>query len=294
MDEQATKHWSRIVVDDVRITSRRVGLATARGGMLAARWWGRVAAWYRFVHRRRPDFRFGVFPGAMRSAEILAISLSVVLGLILVADTVFLAMLHMRHAATLAVFAHLTRLGQSAWILYATGAVVLAVSFWPERGLARRRRVWLHGVLLVAYYLFTTVAFSGLLTTLCKNLIGRARPQFVPETLVWFSRPFGDRYDFASFPSGHATTAGALCVGLALLVPRLRVFIVLAGIWVAVSRPVLGVHFPSDIVAGFCFGGAFSYFYARAFARKRLLFAFDDDGRPKPRPVTGRSAAARS
>ncbi|MEC9342964.1 MAG: phosphatase PAP2 family protein, partial [Pseudomonadota bacterium] len=64
-----------------------------------------------------------------------------------------------------------------------------------------------------------------------------------------------------------------------------RVFILLLGVWIAVSRPVLGVHFPSDILAGFCLGGVFSWLYARAFARKRLLFGFNRDGGLRVRPV---------
>lgn len=285
MDQQAPQHWSRIVADDVRTASRKAGAATTRGGNFASQWWRNIAAWFRFVHYRRPDARFPVFPGALRSAEILAVFASLVLGLVLTADTIFLELARRMEPGTVALFEHLTRLGQSAWILYLTGAVVLAVSFYPGHRLPRARRVWLHGVLLVAYYLFTTVAFSGLLTNLFKNLVGRARPQFVPDGMVWQSIPFGGNYDYASFPSGHATTAGALCIGLALLVPRLRVFLVLAGVWIAISRPVLGVHFPSDIFAGFCFGGAFSYFYARSFARKRLLFAFDREGRLVLRPL---------
>jgi undecaprenyl-diphosphatase len=299
MSEQAdksadnTESWLQVIVRDMREFARRTGHGTVESRRLTGLWGLRVAAWFRFVHRRRPDTRFAVFPGYRRSAEILAVFASIVLGLVLVADTIFLTTLHSRDAFTLTLFEHLTRLGQSAWILYATGAVLLAVSFYPSEGLPRYRRTFMHGVILIAYYLFTTVAFSGLLTNLFKALFGRARPQFVPEGMVWFSMPFGDHYDYASFPSGHATTAGAFAVGLALLMPKLRVFILLAGIWIAISRPVLGVHFPSDIFAGFAFGGAFSWFYARAFARKRLLFGFDDKGGLRVRPVLKRGRNGR-
>lgn len=291
MSEQAdksangTQSWPRVIVRDMREFMRRTGHGTVEGSRLTGLWWSRVAAWFRFVHRRRTDTRFRVFPELRRTAEILAVFASIVLGLVLAADTVFLTMARSRDAFTLALFEHLTRLGQSAWILYATGAVLLAISFYPSEGLPRHRRAFMHGVVLIAYYLFTTVAFSGLATNLFKTLFGRARPQFVPEGMVWYSVPFGDHYDFASFPSGHATTAGAFAIGLALLLPKLRVFVVLAGIWIAISRPVLGVHFPSDIFAGFAFGGAFSWFYARSFARKRLLFGFDDKGGLRVRPV---------
>lgn len=293
MSEQADKpeetaNWSRVIVQDMRDIAQRARAGAADGHHLTGLWWTRVAAWFRFVHHRKIDTRYPVFPGLRRSAEILAIFASAVLVLVLAADTVFLAMARSRDPGTMALFEHLTRLGNSAWILYLTGAIVLAISFYPADGLPRYRRANLHGMLLIAYYLFTTVAFSGLLTDLVKFVIGRTRPPFVPEGMVWYSLPFTAGYDHASFPSGHATTAGAFAVGLALLVPKLRVFVLLAGMWIAISRPVLGVHFPSDIVTGFCFGGAFSWFYARSFARKRLLFGFDEKGGLRVRPVLKR------
>lgn len=284
MSEQVDKsadtneRWSQVILRDMREFAQRTGHGTLEGGRQTGMWWQRVAAWFRFVHHRRVDTRFAVFPPWQRMAEIFAIFASIVLALVIAADTLFLSMAHSGDAGTRALFKHLTLLGDSAWILYLTGAIVLGISLYPAGGLQRARRVNLHGVLLIAYYLFTTVAFSGLLTNLLKFLFGRARPPIVPEGYVWFAQPFTADYDFASFPSGHSTTAGALAVGLALLLPRLRVFILLAGLWIAISRPVLGVHFPSDMFAGFCLGGAFSWFYARSFARKRLLFAHDEKG----------------
>jgi len=132
-------------------------------------------------------------------------------------------------------------------------------------------------------YFFTAVAFSGLLALLMKNAIGRARPPIVEGMQVWQMSPFGDNYDFASFPSGHATTAGAVSMALALMFPRAAGLFLLAGIWIAASRAVIGVHFPSDAVAGLLFGALFSWLYARSFARKRLLFEFGATGRLKLR-----------
>ena len=62
------------------------------------------------------------------------------------------------------------------------------------------------------------------------------------------------------------------------MAPRYRLFFAILGMWIAISRPVLGVHFPSDIVAGLTLGSGFTYVYARSFARKRLLFSFTADG----------------
>lgn len=270
--------WIDVIAADIRSG------AQAAGGFLSG--WGRqVGSWFRFVHYRKPDLRFPVLGGWLRSAELAAIALSAVLLVMLVADPLFAAMLRERNAFVISLFRRITELGEAAWALYLAGAALVALSLIPRQSVTRRRRIDLHDVQLAFYYVFTAVAFSGLISTFLKNLIGRARPEFTPEGMIWLSRPFGDNYDFASFPSGHATTAGALAMALALLAPKLRVFVLLAGGWIAISRPVLGVHFPSDILAGFAFGAWFSWIYARSFARKRLLFVFRPDGGLRLRPA---------
>jgi undecaprenyl-diphosphatase len=235
----------------------------------------RIAAWFAFVSRRRIDRRQAVFP---RSFPVFA-----ALGVAAIAATVrFADAPYLAAAKGTPIFGGffgiVTRLGESAWSLYASGAVVIAILLAGEANLRGARRAARHRLLLYGYYLFTAVAFSGLLANLAKNLIGRARPPFTPPGEIWLSRPFGDNYDFAAMPSGHATTAGAVAVALSLLFPAARVFFLLIGVLIAISRPALGVHFPSDVLAGFLFGGAFAWLYARSFARKRLLFAFGPRG----------------
>ncbi len=282
--------WSGVIRADAAGICRSVLSQTRTRAELGARWWRGVARWFGFVNKRRTDSRFAVFPGLLRGAEWLAVVASLIYALYLVADPLFLSMLRERDPFTMNIFEAVTRLGQSAWVLYLAGAIVLAISFFPTNRLGRRRRVQIHDLLLVAYFVFTSVAFSGLIANLLKNLIGRARPEFTPEGLVWLSKPFFDNYDFASFPSGHATTAGALLMALSLLAPKLRVFFFIAGIWIAISRPVLGVHFPSDIFAGMAFGAGFTWLHARSFARKRLLFSFAPDGMVKVKPAVARLA----
>jgi membrane-associated phospholipid phosphatase len=273
--------WRGVIAADVALFS-------VLAGSIAHGWSRRVAAWFRFVHRRRADERFSVFPSALRMAEITLAIASIIIALVLVADPAFMAMLHSRNELTMMIFEVVTRLGASSWILYTAGAVILVLSIYPPAGLKRSVRLKMHDWVLAMYFIFTSVAFAGLLTNLMKNVIGRARPQFTPSGHVWFSNPFGDNYDFASFPSGHATTAGALAMALILLAPRYRVVFALLGVWIAVSRPVLGVHFPSDIFAGLAWGAGFTWIYARSFARKRLLFAYEPDGSLRVQAKLGR------
>lgn len=262
-----------------RFLAREGGeLATAFLTVLGV-WWYGVVEWFRFVHHRRSDTRFPVFPSPMRIAEAAAVAASAIAIAVLVADPMFLAAMASVEGKTGGIFGTITWFGKTDWILYPTGIALICFSLWRRGWIGRRSVPRWHAIMLAIYYLFTAIALSGLIALMLKNLIGRARPPFVSPGEVWESVPFGDSYDFASFPSGHATTAGALAIALALLFPRLRVFFLLAGTWIAVSRPALGVHFPSDILAGFALGAGFSYYYARSFARKRLLFAFDDNGR---------------
>lgn len=263
--------WWKVIAGDV---SRFVGALVALPGY----WLGQTGGWFKFVHQRQTDNRFTVFPTLPTLLAWLAALAACIFGLFWFADPAFQAMLQHRDALTLKIFNHVTRVGESGWILYASGIVLLVISLFPASKLDRRPRLKLHDVLLIAYFLFTSVAFSGLLANLFKGIFGRARPLFTPDGITWFSKPFGGHYEFASFPSGHSTTAGALMMGLILLVPRFSGFFLFAAVVIGLSRPVLEAHFPSDVFAGLALGAGFTYLYARSFARKRLLFAFGRDG----------------
>jgi undecaprenyl-diphosphatase len=66
---------------------------------------------------------------------------------------------------------------------------------------------------------------------------------------------------YQSFPSGHAANSMIVYLALALLAfddPRHRRWAVagalLLSFLIGLSRPMLGVHWPSDVVAGWAFG----------------------------------------
>lgn len=101
--------------------------------------------------------------------------------------------------------------------------------------------------------LFLGISLSGrFLVDLQKAWIARPRP----DTHIHL---VGTRTD--SFPSGHAASSVLVWVTLALLIPagsrwRRPALIAagLAALLIGASRPMLGVHYPSDVVAGWCFG----------------------------------------
>jgi undecaprenyl-diphosphatase len=94
------------------------------------------------------------------------------------------------------------------------------------------------------------VGTAALLVTLLKDLFDRARPPVADPGLD----PIGIVPASASFPSGHAATAFAAAVAVALVYPRLgRPLLALAAV-IAVSRVYLGVHYLLDVAAGTLLG----------------------------------------
>jgi undecaprenyl-diphosphatase len=133
-------------------------------------------------------------------------------------------------------------LGKPAFLFVLVGAVVVWLSW------RRARRL--------AMFLVVTCLGGGIVNSLVKLAVGRARPE-VDEPIA---EAFGK-----SFPSGHAMGSticyGALVVALVPLLPRrarrpaAAAVAVLVGA-IGASRLVLGVHFLSDVLGGFVLGAA--------------------------------------
>lgn len=268
-------------------------LQTVRDDLRA--WAGGVQEWWFFLANRRKDTRFGVFPHWFTLLEWLAIAASAITFTVLVFDRLYLREMAQELGADGnggGFFSLITDTGKSSWVLVLTGAILIALSVaTSSRFKGAARRVW-HRVVLIAWYVFFSVAASGIAANILKLIFARARPEYVPDGMVWFTGHFTDTFIYGSFPSGHSTTAGALATALALLFPRLRTFLLLAGAWIAFSRPAVGVHFPSDALAGFALGAAFSYYSARNLAVYRLLFHFDEAGRVRIRGEAGEAYRA--
>ena len=97
-------------------------------------------------------------------------------------------------------------------------------------------------------------ATSGL-----KALVGRPRPYVALPGVQLRAEQMGrelSRSDFYSFPSGHASTSAVIATSWSLSHPRWYV-IAPGAVWaasVATSRLWLGVHYPSDVLAGALLG----------------------------------------
>lgn len=110
-----------------------------------------------------------------------------------------------------------------------------------------------------AVYVLLSVIGGALLSSILKIVIDRARPDLVEQL---------DVIHTASFPSGHAliTTVTYLTLGSLVVrqVPTMRekAYVMGAAIFVAllvgVTRVYLGVHWPSDVIAGWALGTAWA------------------------------------
>lgn len=97
------------------------------------------------------------------------------------------------------------------------------------------------------------------LNSALKYSFARPRPEFIVPGAKVFT---------ASFPSGHAALSAITYLTIAALLAgttksaRLRIYFVSVGVsltlLVGVSRVYLGVHYPSDILAGWCVGSAWA------------------------------------
>ena len=105
-------------------------------------------------------------------------------------------------------------------------------------------------------YIGQTVLVSALITTVLKCAINRERP--------FITYPYLEKVTSGgspSFPSGHTSEAFATATSLSIAFPKWYV-IAPSYVWasaVGYSRMDLGVHFPSDVLAGAITGAGSAY-----------------------------------
>jgi membrane-associated phospholipid phosphatase len=174
------------------------------------------------------------------------------------------------------VFEVITKLGLSGWFLYPLGILLLLIAA-ADRATAPR---WVRGVLWAFAvrlgFLFTAIAVPGLFVAVIKRLIGRARPwsgrdPWSYQLLVW-------QPEYASLPSGHATTAFAAAIAVGAVWPKARPVMWCYALLIAASRIIVSAHHPSDVVAGAIVGTIGALLVRNWYAARRLGFLVSADG----------------
>ncbi|HYI49772.1 MAG TPA: phosphatase PAP2 family protein [Allosphingosinicella sp.] len=139
--------------------------------------------------------------------------------------------------------------GRAARMITELGSFPVVMSLAAIGGLLLARRGQIRAALLLVALPLT----SGIIVETLKRWIGRLRPHDQEHMLV--------EVQSYAFPSGHTTNATVVWLGLALLLVRggrARPIAIAAAALLAVaiglSRNMLGVHWPSDVVGGWTFG----------------------------------------
>lgn len=173
-----------------------------------------------------------------------------------------------------------TAFGVSTYMFVVSGTVALW-AFLARRGAKRARlRERLTRVAHAAVFFFAAIAVSGIIVQAIKHLVGRARPTLLRQVGSFSFHPFSWPNAYASFPSGHTASAFAAATALSLLAPRWRLVWFAAATAIALSRVVVGQHYPTDILAGAALGMVVTMALARDFVSRGLHL---------PAPPTGDS-----
>ena len=135
--------------------------------------------------------------------------------------------------AELAVMRALGYAGEWGAIWVATGVTGAALD-------SRRRPRWLAA---------TAVAPASIVINFAvKRTVGRNRP------LITDHPPLAKAPTNLSFPSTHSTSSMAAAGALSRVEPRAKVPLHLLAAAICIGRPYLGMHYPSDVIAGAAFG----------------------------------------
>lgn len=184
-------------------------------------------------------------------------------------------------------FLLITDLGLSDWYLIPS-LVLLIVSALlallipkptPKRALWQMTGLWA--------FFFVGVGLPGLLSNLIKRVIGRGRPELFEQVGPLSFQNFFNDWTYQSFPSGHATTAFALCFVVSFLSPRWFPWMLAFAIMISLSRIVVGAHYPTDVLGSVLVGTLGAYAVRNFFASRGWVFQRLPDGRIDMRELTG-------
>lgn len=159
-----------------------------------------------------------------------------------------------------------TALGSIIVVIILSGAVLGYLLMLGKRG--------------PALLLLMSVAGGTALNDLLKYVFARPRPDLVlPATQVFTS----------SFPSGHAAVSAVVYLTLGALLARdapsvagkiyVMAVAILIVFLVGVSRVFLGVHYPTDVLAGWCIGSAWALTCWLAANRLQNRRVMESDGK---------------
>lgn len=148
-------------------------------------------------------------------------------------------------------------LGEAAWYLVPSMLVFLFARF-----IVRRPALAARGL-----FVFLGVALAGLACDVLKIVVGRSRPWVLFAGGGYNFWPLHFNSNYQSFPSGHAASAAAAALALAVVAPRYRLGLLLVAALIALTRVVALAHYLSDVIAGAALAWLVVVSVQRLFAR---------------------------
>lgn len=124
-----------------------------------------------------------------------------------------------------------------------------------------------YGILIILTFIGGIQKLHQIISTICISLLGvivykllklkivRPRPYQVHQIIMPRERPL----DVFSFPSGHTMQAVLFTTSIGYFWPLLLWFMIPFSILVALSRMILGLHYPTDVIVGAILGFILSF-----------------------------------
>jgi len=124
-------------------------------------------------------------------------------------------------------------------------------------------------VILFIYFVYSkkagqriafTVFGSLLLNNSLKGVINRTRPFDNPKAEYQLDSAITDHATGQSFPSGHSQNSAVSYTSIGILFKKKEIWVIVALLIaiIGLSRVVLGVHYPTDVIAGITLGISFA------------------------------------
>jgi membrane-associated phospholipid phosphatase len=231
----------------------------------------------------RPPRHALLWPSAGQLTLFAAVAIVALLAVMVQIDGWSLAHVRKLPGGLVEAFNRFTDLGKSGFFLWPIGFLLIALALLDTPALPRISRLVLAAWTVRLGFVFTAIALPSLFATIVKRLIGRARP-FVGGADTFAYLPFSWRVEYASLPSGHATTAFAALVAIGSIFPQARALMWIYAVLIGLSRIVVTSHHPSDVVAAAAVGAAGAWLVRQWFAARGLGFAVTANGAVRPMP----------
>ncbi len=227
-------------------------------------------------------------PSAPRRAEafrrlqwqllwLIVIGAAAIVALMVTFDEAEIGMMPPRGTPSLWPVRILTDFGKDAYVLGTLAALLAGIGLAIPM-LTRPSRILLARYGMRVQYLFLAVLVPVLISDVVKWIVGRGRPFVGGKANAFNFAPFNGTEAYASLPSSHAVTAGALAFAVATIWPKTRIVMAIYALLILATRLVLLAHHPSDVVAGVLLGviGAMAVRYW--LAARRLGFTVRNNG----------------